>query len=326
MKTLVIGATGFIGSAITRHLVDEGGEVRIAVRPNSDTRGLDDLDVERVGADLRDIDSLRAALRGCDRLFLTAALFSHWARDVDAFYEVNVTGTRHALQAALEADVSKIVYTSTNNAIGAYGPNPVDEEVVFNYWDTGDHYSISKYLGEVEATRFAARGLAVVIVNPTLVVGPGDRRPTSSGQLVLEVAGGKLPVYTQGWVNVVDVDDVAAGHLLAAERGRVGERYLLGGTNLTVKEYFGLIAEAAGRRPPRVRLPYRTAVALAHGFEAVSRFTKRHPTATVSEVKIGRLGEWYNSDKAQRELDFTARPAAEAIQRSVTWFKDEGYL
>ena len=318
MKTLVIGATGFIGSAITRHLVDEGGEVRIAVRPNSDTRGLDDLDVERVGADLRDIDSLRAALRGCDRLFLTAALFSHWARDVDAFYEVNVTGTRHALQAALEADVSKIVYTSTNNAIGAYGPNPVDEEVVFNYWDTGDHYSISKYLGEVEATRFAARGLAVVIVNPTLVVGPGDRRPTSSGQLVLEVAGGKLPVYTQGWVNVVDVDDVAAGHLLAAERGRVGERYLLGGTNLTVKEYFGLIAEAAGRRPPaghRYRGGQERSGTDRRGGGPIPAV---HPRVRPRTAVPGEPTDRPGHGQIRRQLQLAGRPAEVSRRRPVS--------
>lgn len=326
MKVLVTGATGFIGSSIARQLVESGAEVRALVRATSDTRNLDGMEVEHVAGDVRDIDSVRSALAGCDTLFHAAAYFTHWSTDRQRFYDVNVGGTRTTLQAALDVGVDKVVYTSTNNAIGAYGATPIAEGADFNYWETGDHYSISKYFAEVEAFRFVSKGLPVVAVNPTLVVGPNDRRPTSSGQLIIEVASGNLPVYVDGWLNVVDVDDVARGHLLAAEKGRVGERYLLGNENMTVGDYFRLIADVAGVKPPRVRAPYAAALAVAHGYELMSRFTKRHPTATVSEVKIGHLGETYDSSKAVSELGFTTRPARESVQRAVEWFAANGYL
>lgn len=328
MRALVTGATGFIGSEIVRQLLADGKDVRVLVRPTSDWSNLVDLgdDIEFVTGDITDRGSVLSALDGVDTLFHTAAYFTHWATDVDRFYDVNVGGTRATLSAALEAGVERVVYTSTNNAIGAYGSTPSNEDVVFNYWSTGDHYSISKYFAEVEAFRLGAAGLPVVVVNPTLVVGERDIRPTSSGQMVIDVASGKLPVYVDGHVNVVDVRDVARGHLLAAEHGRVGERYLLGGENLSVKEYFGLIADAAGVRPPRIRAPYALALAMAHLYELQSRFTHRHPVATVSELKIGRLGETYDSTKAIDELGFTRTPVQECIRRAVQWFTEHGYL
>lgn len=326
MKALVTGATGFIGSAIVRELLADGAEVTALVRPTSDTRNIDGLDVARAPGDITDGDSVRAALAGCDTLFHAAAYFTHWSTDRQRFYDVNVAGTRTTLQAALDAGVEKVVYTSTNNAIGAYGATPSDEEVVFNYWETGDHYSISKYFAEVEAWRAGAKGLPVVVVNPTLVVGERDIRPTSSGSLIIEVATGKLPVYTQGWVNVIDVKDVARGHVSAASRGRVGERYLLGNQNLTVAEYFRLIAEAAGVNPPRFKAPHLAAVAVAHLYELQSRFTHRHPVATVSEVRIGALGETYDSSKAIEELGLPQTPVRETLQRAVDWFRANGYL
>jgi dihydroflavonol-4-reductase len=326
LKTLVAGATGFIGSAITRQLVSDGADVKVLVRETSDTRNIDGLDVERVHGDIRDAGSVRSALEGCDTLFFAAAYFTHWSTDRRQFYEVNVGGTKASLRAALEAGVSKVVYTSTNNAIGAYGSRPSDEEVEFNYWKTGDHYSISKYLAEIEAFKFGARGLPIVVVNPTLVVGTNDIRPTSSGQLIIEVASGNMPIYMDGWVNVVDVEDVARGHILAASKGRAGERYLLGNQNLTVGEYFRLIADAAGIAPPRFKAPYAAALAGAHWYEFASRFTKRHPVATVSEVKIGHLGETYDCSKAVTELGLPQTPVSESIRRAVAWFKSHGYL
>jgi dihydroflavonol-4-reductase len=326
VKALVTGATGFIGSAITRQLLSDGNDVKVLVRETSDTRNIDDLDVERRRGDIRDADSVRNALKGCDTLFFAAAYFTHWSTDRSRFYEVNVGGTRASLRAAMEAGVSKVVYTSTNNAIGAYGAAPSDEEVAFNYWKTGDHYSISKYLAEIEAFKFGARGLPVVIVNPTLVVGTNDIRPTSSGQLIIEVASGNMPIYMDGWVNVVDVEDVARGHILAAARGRVGERYLLGNQNLTVREYFRLIADAAGVTPPRFKAPYIGALAGAHLYELASRFTHRHPVATVSEVKIGHLGETYDCSKAIAELGLPQTPVQQSIERAVAWFRSHGYL
>ncbi|HPU40227.1 MAG TPA: NAD-dependent epimerase/dehydratase family protein [Microthrixaceae bacterium] len=326
MKALVTGGTGFIGSEIVRQLLDDGAEVKVLARPTSDTRNLDGLDVELAFGNICDGDSVRRALDGCDTLFHSAAYFTHWSTDRQRFYDVNVGGTRTTLQAALDVGVDKVVYTSTNNAIGAYGGTPSDEDVVFNYWQTGDHYSISKYFAEVEAWRMGAKGLPVVVVNPTLVVGERDARPTSSGALIIEVAKGKLPVYTDGWVNVVDVIDVAQGHVFAAKKGRVGERYLLGNQNLTVGEYFGLIAEAAGVAPPRFKAPTAAAIAVAHLYELQSRFTHQHPTATVSEVRIGALGETYVSTKAVTELGFAQTPVRQSLERAVRWFRSNGYL
>jgi dihydroflavonol-4-reductase len=326
LKTLVTGAAGFIGSAITRQLISDGVDVRVLVRGTSDTRNIDGLDVERVLGDIRDFDAVKAALDGCDRLYFTAAYFTHWAVDRKRFYDVNVGGTKASLRAALASGVEKVVYTSTNNAIGAYGPAPSDEEVEFNYWKTGDHYSISKYLAEIEAFKFGARGLPIVVVNPTLVIGTHDIRPTSSGQLIVEVASGKLPIYMDGWVNLVDVEDVARGHILAASKGRLGERYLLGNQNVTVGEYFAMIAEAAGISPPRIKAPYPVALAGAHLFELASRFSRKHPVATVSEVKIGHLGETYDCSKAVTELGLPQTPVRESIQRAVSWFKANGYI
>ena len=326
MKALVTGATGFIGSAITRQLLDGGAEVRVLVRSTSDTRNIDGLDVERAEGDICDAASVRAALDGCDTLFHAAAYFTHWAKDRQRFYDVNVGGTRATLGAALQVGVDRVVYTSTNNAVGAYGATPSTENAQFNYWSTGDNYSISKYLAEVEAFKLGAQGLPLVVVNPTLVVGPNDIRPTSSGQMVIEVATGNLPIYVDGWLNIVDVDDVARGHVLAASKGRVGERYLLGNQNMTVKEYFRMIAAAAGVAPPKYKAPYVAALAVAHGYEFVSRFTDKHPVATVSELKIGRLGETYDCSKAITELGLPQTPVEECVQRSVDWFRANGYF
>lgn len=320
------GGCGFVGSAIVRELLDAGADVRVLVRPTSDTRNIDGIDVERAVGDICDGESIRAALHGCDTLFHAAAFFTHWTREPLRLYDVNVRGTRTTLQAALDAGIEKVVYTSTNNAVGAYGATPSDERAQFNYWSTGDHYSISKYFAEVEAFKLGAKGLPLVVVNPTLVIGERDLRPTSSGELLLAVAAGRLPVYMDGWVNVVDVRDVARGHLLAARSGRTGERYLLGGENLTVGEYFRMIARAAGVDPPRYRAPRWTALAVAHWYELVSRLSGRHPAATVSEVRIGALGETYDCTKAVTELGFAQTPARECIQRSIDWFRANGYL
>lgn len=327
MKALVTGATGFIGSEVARQLVADGHDVRVLVRSTSDRSILDGVDVEFATGDVTDGASVRAALDGRDTLFHTAAYFTHWATDPKRYDDVNVLGTRTTMQAALDVGVEKVVYTSTNNTIGASGgPDPVDETAIFNYWDCGDLYTFSKMLAEIEAFKAAARGLPVVIVNPTLVVGANDRKPTSSGQMVIDVASGRLPVYVEGWVNVVDVRDVARGHVLAAEHGEVGERYLLGHRNLTVGEYFRMIADAAGVSPPRLKAPYPMALAVAHGFELASRFTGRHPAATVSEVRIGHLGESYDCTKAITELGLPQTPVEDAIGRAVAWFRERGHL
>ena len=326
MKKLVTGSTGFMGSSIVRELLKDGEEVKVLVRKNSDTRNIDGLDVERAEGDIRDGDSMRRALAGCDTLYFTAAFFAHWTPDRKLPYEVNVGGTRASLRAALDAGIERVVYTSTNNALGAHGSVPADESAEFNHWKTGDHYSMSKYLAEVEAKKFVDMGLPVVIVNPTLVIGVRDIKPTPSGQMIIDIATGKMPGYIEGGTNVVDVEDVARAHILAAKKGRVGERYLLGNENLTVSEYFGMIAEVAGVRPPRIKIPYRAAVAMGYLFELGAFITRRPPVVTASEVRIGRLQEWYDCSKAVNELGMPRTPVREAIGKALDWFRENGYL
>jgi len=326
MKTLVTGATGFIGSAIVRELLKDGEEVRVLVRERSDTRNIDGLDVERVHGDIRDRDAMKQALNGCHTLYFTAALFAHWTPRIESLYEVNVGGTKASLQAALEVGLEKVVYTSTNNAIAASGPVPANEEAIFNYWKTGDHYSMSKYVAENEARGFVTRGLPVVIVNPTLVIGTNDVKPTPSGRMIIDVVKRRMPGYIDGGINVIDVDDVSRGHILAAKKGRIGERYLLGNRNLTVYEYLKLIADIAGVAPPKAKLPYRLALALAHVFELGAAVTKTPPVVTPSEVRIAKMREWYDCSKAVNELGLPQAPIDPTIRNAITWFRENGYL
>jgi len=326
MKKLVTGATGFIGSAIVRALLEDGEEVKIFLRKTSDTRNIDGLDVERAYGDIRDGDSMKSALDGCDTLYFTAAYFAHWAPNPDLLYEVNVGGTKASMQAALDAGVEKVVYTSTNNAIAASGSVPTNEEALFNYWKSGDHYSMSKYIAENEARIWITRGLPAVIVNPTLVIGTHDIKPTPSGQVIIDVVNGKMPIYIDGGLNIVDVDDVSRGHVLAAKKGRIGERYLLGNRNLTVHEYLKKIAEIAGVKAPSVKLPYRLAVALGYVYELGARLTKKPPVVTASEVRIAEMTEWYDCSKAVNELGLPQTPTDVTITKALTWFRENGYL
>jgi len=326
MKKLVTGSTGFIGSAITRELIKNGEEVKVLIRKTSDTRNIDNLEVEKVYGDIRDVDSMRSALKGCDTLFLTAAYFAHWAPNPKLLYEVNVGGTKASLQAALEADIEKVVYTSTNNAIAASGPMPATEEKAFNYWESKDHYSMSKYIAENEARMFVSKGLPLVIVNPTLVIGINDIKPTPSGQMIIDVVKKKMPGYIDGGINVIDVEDVAQGHILAVTKGKVGDRYLLGNRNVTVYEYLKLIADIAGVKPPAIKLPYKFALALGHIFELGSYITKKPPVVTASEVRIGKMTEWYDCSKAVNELGLPQTPIETTIKKAINWFKENGYI
>ena len=326
MKKLVTGATGFIGSAIARELIRDGEEVKVLIRKTSDTRNIDKLDVEIAYGDIRDIDSMKKALKDCDTLYLTAAYFAHWAPDPKLLYEVNAGGTKASLTAALEAGVEKVVYTSTNNAIAASGPVPANEEKVFNYWEARDHYSMSKYIAENEARIFVTRGLPVVMVNPTLVIGINDIKPTPSGQMIIDVVKQKMPGYIDGGINIIDVEDVARGHILAAKKGRVGERYLLGNRNITVHDYLTLIAKIAGVKSPSIKLPYHLALAFGHLFEFGAFVTKKPPIVTASEVRIGRMTEWYDCSKAINELGLPQTPIDVTIKKALNWFRENRYL
>lgn len=327
MKKLVTGATGFIGSAIVRELIRDGEDIRVLVRKTSNTRNIDNLDIERAYGDIRDGDSMRKALKGCDTLYYTAAHFAHWTPDKKLPYEINVEGTKTSLNAALDAGVERVVYTSTNNTMGAHGADiPANESAEFNHQDTGDNYSMSKYLGEIEAKKFVAKGLPIVIVNPTIVIGAHDIKPTPSGKMIIDIANKDMPGYIEGGVNIIDVEDVARGHILAAKKGRVGERYLFGNENMSVSDYFRLISEVAGVKPPKIKIPYYLAIALGYMFELGAYITKKPPVTTASEVKIGRKYEFYDCSKAVKELGLPQTPIRASIERAVNWFKENGYI
>jgi dihydroflavonol-4-reductase len=327
MKTLVTGSTGFIGSTIVRELLNDGADIRVTVRENSDTRNIDGLDVERVHGDTRDRDSMKAALKGCDTLYHVAAYFAHWSLNKDMFYEVNVEGTRNILEEALAQGLEKVVYTSTSNTIGSHGAgNFVNEEAEFNQWKTGDHYAISKYLAEIEAKKICDRGLPVVMVNPTLVIGVRDIKPTPSGKLVVDIVNRDMPGYIDGAINIIDVEDVARGHLLAAKKGRIGERYIFGNENVTVGDFFKLVAEIGGVKPPKLKLPYPVALMLGYVFHAQARITKKPPVVSLSQVRIGKMGEHFDNSKAVNELGLTLTPLRTTVENTINWFRENGYL
>ncbi len=327
MKKLVTGATGFIGGTIVRELLKRGEEVRVLIRKNSDTRNIAGLNVELAYGDIRDGDSVKAALKGCDIFYQTAAHFAHWVPDKQLQYDINVNGTRIALTAALEVGVEKVVYTSSNVSIGAHGVEPLaTEEAEYNLQDTGDHYSKTKYLGELEAKKLADKGLHVVIVNPTMVVGVRDIKPTPSGKMIIDIANEAMPGYIDGGTNVIDVEDVAIGHILAAQKGRPGQRYLFGNQNITVSDYFKLIADVAGVKAPRRKIPYPLAIAIGRLSGMVSFVTKKPPVVVTSEVKIGQKCEFYNSSKAIKELGLPQTPIRRSVEKALNWFRENGYL
>jgi dihydroflavonol-4-reductase len=327
MKTLVTGATGFIGSTVVRELLKDGVDVRVTVREDSDTRNIDGLDVERVYGDTRDRESMRAALKGCDALYHVAAYFAHWSLNKDLFYEVNVEGTKNILEEALAQGIEKVVYTSTANTVGAHGAgNLVNEDGEFNQWKTGDHYAISKYLAEVEAKRLCEQGLPVVMVNPTLVIGVRDIKPTPSGKLIIDIVNRDMPGYIDGATNIIDVEDVARGHLLAAYKGRVGEKYILGNENVTVGDFFKLVAKIGGVKPPRLKLPYPVALLLAYAFHAQARITKKPPVVSLSQVRIGKMGEHFDNSKAVDELGLPLTPLETTVESTIEWFLQNGYI
>ena len=327
MKTLVTGATGFMGSSIVRELLRDGVEVRVLLRKNSPTGNIEGLDVEEAYGDIRDGESVKSALKGCDTLYQTAALFATWVPDSRALYDVNVEGTKTVLNAALEQGVEKVVYTSSIAAIGFHGADsPANEEAEFNLWETGDHYSRSKYLGEVEALKVCKKGLPVVVVNPAMVIGVRDIRPTPAGKSIVDILNKKVPGYIDGGVNLVDVEDVARGHILAAQKGRVGERYILGNENLSLRDYFRLLAEVSGIEPPRWEMPYPVVIALGYAYQLVASLTKRPPVVTAPAVRVGSKYAYFDCSKAVNQLGLPQTPIKTTIEKAVNWFRENGYV
>jgi dihydroflavonol-4-reductase len=327
MKALVTGATGFVGAAVARALRAAGWQVRALARSGSNRGNLKNLALEVVEGDLGDLGSLEQALDGCEVLFHAAADYRLGARDPAELYLTNVEGTRNALNAARTVGVGRIVYTSSVATIGIPSDgSPGDEATPATLGDMIGHYKRSKYLAEEVARDAARTGMAVVIVNPSTPVGPGDIKPTPTGQLVLDAAAGRMPAYVDTGLNIVHVDDVAAGHLLAYERGRAGERYILGGQDMTLREILGVIAALVDRRPPRIRLPYGMILPIAYAAEAFARVSGRSGRITLEGVRMSRKRMYFRSDKAVRELGYKWRPPAEAFEDAVGWFRERGSL
>ena len=324
---LVTGATGFVGSAVARALLARGRRVRVLARPNSDRRNLAGLAVEIAEGAMEDPCSLARAVAGCRYVYHVAADYRIWVPDPAPMFRANVDGTRDLLTAALEAGAERVVYTSSVATLGLVPGGSADEETPSSLDDMIGPYKRSKFAAEEVARELARkRGLPVVIVNPSTPVGPGDIKPTPTGRLIVEAARGQMPAFVDTGLNIVHVDDVAEGHLAAAENGRIGERYILGGENMALAEILAEVAQAVGRRPPRLRVPHSVLFPVAVGAELAARITGRDPFVTLDGVRMSRKKMYFSSEKASRELGYRSRPASEAIADAVGWFRDNGYL
>lgn len=328
MTMLVTGASGFVGSHVARQLVAAGNRVRVLVRPSSNLQALEGLAVDRVEGDLNDPASLDRAMRGVRQLFHVAADYRLWTRHPNAIYKTNVEGTRLLFEIAVRAGVERIVYTSTvaTIAVPSHGSALPNENTRASVDQMIGHYKRSKFLAELEAMKAAAAGAPVVIVNPTAPVGPWDWKPTPTGRIILDFLNGRMPAYVDTGLNVVAVKDVAAGHLLAAEHGRIGERYILGSRNMTLKEILDALAVITGKPAPRLRLPHAVALAAGYADEFFARVSGREPQIPVEGVKMSRHRMFVATDKAQKELGYQAGAVEPALTAAVRWYEEHGYV
>ncbi len=328
MSTLVTGATGFVGSALVRALLAKGREVRLLVRAGSDRSNIIGLDTEVQTGDLTDRASLKKALKGCEALFHVAADYRLWVPNPKAMYEANEGGTQFIMEEALSAGVGRIVYTSSVATIGLNSDRtPADETTPSALSDMIGHYKRSKFLAEQAVMRLIAeKGLRAVIVNPSTPIGPRDIKPTPTGRIIVNAVSGKMPAYVDTGLNIVHVDDVAEGHILAMEKGVVGERYILGGDNMTLAGILEQLAEITGRPAPRMRLPHGIVMPLAHVAEAWARLTKaQNPMLTKDGVRMAKKYMFFSSARAKAKLGYSPRPAAEALRDAVEWFRGHHY-
>jgi dihydroflavonol-4-reductase len=333
LKAFVTGATGFLGSHVARVLAEQGAELRLLVRPTSDLRNLDGLDADRVVGDLRDAASIEKALSGCDVVFHVAADYRLWVRDPGEMYRSNVEGTRCLLEAARKQGVRRVVYTSSVATMGftsdlsSKNGNLADEQSPVGIADMIGHYKRSKFMAEQVAVDAARSGVDVVIVNPTTPIGERDIKPTPTGRIVVDFLKRKFPAYVETGLNLVDATECASGHVQALEKGRSGERYILGGENLTLKQILDRLAAITGLPSPSVKLPYIFALAAGVVDEMVTgRLLGREPRATIDAVRMGRKMMFVSSAKAERELGWRAVSMDAALRRSVDWFRGNGYV
>ena len=327
-KALVTGATGFVGSAVVRKLLAAGYAVRALARSGSPRFHLDGLDLEFVEGDIRDASSLRQAISGVRYVLHVAADYRLWARDRNEIYTANVEGTRNVMQEARRAGVERIVHTSSVATLALRDDaEPADETVPQPEETAISAYKRGKIASErLVRTMVAEDGLPAVIVNPSTPIGPRDVKPTPTGRIIVEAARGRIPCFVDTGLNLVHVDDVADGHLLALQRGVIGESYILGGENILFADMLADIARSVGRRPPRLRIPRAFALSVAYAAETAARFTGREPLATVDGVRLAEHRMFFTAAKAERDLGFRARPYREGIADAVAWFSDAGYL
>lgn len=329
MTFLVTGATGFVGAALARRLIASGRKVRVLVRPSSPRRNLRGLEAEIITGDLTDRDSVRRAMDGCAGAFHVAADYRLWTRDPKAMFAANVDGTLNVMRAAVESGVARTVYTSSVATLGINPDGtPADEGTPVDFGSMIGPYKQSKFLAEAEVQRMIREeGLKAVIVNPSSPIGPGDVKPTPTGRMIVEAAAGRMPAYVDTGLNLVHVDDVADGHIMAFEKGVIGERYVLGGRNMTLREILQNVAEIVGRRPPLIQLPHDLLMPLAVVAEAWTRWTGgSEPFVTIDGLKMSKKKMFFSSAKAERELGYNARPPRHALEDAIAWFMAEGML
>jgi dihydroflavonol-4-reductase len=326
MTTLVTGATGFLGSHVARQLVARGDEVRVLMRPSSNNRAISDLSLEYVTGDLRDAASLERAMNGVKRVFHVAADYRLWSKNPQEIYDSNVGGTKNLLAAARKAGIEQLVYTSTVATIAVDRPELPNEFTDAKLGEMIGHYKRSKWMAEQEVLQAAKEGAPAIVAMPTTPVGPWDWKPTPTGKIILDFLNGKMPGYVETGLNFVGVEECAAGHLLVSERGKMGERYLLGAENLTLKELLDALAGITGLRAPGMKIPHGVALGVAYVESAFSRLIGKDPQIPVEGVKIAQHKMFVDCSRAQRELGFQPGPAAAALERSVRWYQANGYV
>lgn len=326
MHCFVTGATGFIGASIVRELLKDGHTVTALVRPGSSIANLEDIPVSIVRGDLHDQYQLARAMADCERVFHVAADYRLWCPDPRAMYHANVDGTRTLLEAALDAGVDRVVYTSSVGTLGNPGDGrPGTETTPVSFSDMVGHYKKSKFLAEQEAEKFIDKGLSLIIVNPSTPVGPLDIKPTPTGKIIVDFLNRKMPAYLDTGLNLIAVEDCARGHILAADKGTIGEKYILGNRNLTLQEIFSILADLTGLSAPKVRLPYTPILLAAYLNEGLSRLTCKEPLIPLAGVQMARKFMFFDATKAVQELGLPQTPVEQALKRAISWFRANGY-
>ena len=326
MTTLVTGAAGFLGSHIARQLVASGETVRVLVRASSSNRAIADLPLEYVTGDLRDQASLQRAMQGVQKIFHVAADYRLWAKNPQDIYDSNVGGTKNLLAAAKQAGIERLIYTSTVATIAVDRPQLPNEFTDSKLDEMIGHYKRSKWMAEQEVLQAAKDGFPAVVAMPTTPVGPWDWKPTPTGKIIVDFLNGKMPGYVETGLNFVGVEDCAAGHLLVAEKGKIGERYLLGAENLTLKQVLDMLAKLSGLPAPAFKIPHALALGVAYAETAFSRLFGREPQIPVEGVKIAQHLMFVECKRAQQELGFRPEPVAAAFGRAVRWYEENAYI